>query len=501
MIQSLLIILSFAFPLCLLWYINKRQGKTVSIYEYVIPLIIGALVDGICILIEKFGIDSYIFTGIPESICDCFLFSFFRCAFIEEIFKLLGVCVLLLLYKDKPINNILLFFIGIAVGFSMVENVVNISLASNDDTNVVAFFLGRIGSTFVHVALCIFSAFFITKFWNTSRLKCFTYAFLTSYLLHGAHDFIVSMQYYLHSSVAIILPSLLLFDTVSFLAAYILFRKTIINDTILMENEDDKFVQAQNDTEQTKVSAQVNAEKTVEPDAQLFNGSSQVVYLEYHWIPKVFMYLGIVFGIFKIFASFTEVQNGTVTIVDDITYLWGVISIYSLMCKRKWGLISYFIYRGVNILLFVVLIGMGLSNGDELIVDIIRLLMIIGIFFIRKKGYNVYRTAWENGILNNTNECSASQSNASLTEDINNNTKESENLSTIQDYPMITDSIKKEIKESHKNNWLKQLCRIFSKVKKVDTLQIENRKQQIQDELRHKKLCKSHKILLITSVP
>ena len=396
--QSLLIIvLSLAFPLCLLWYINKRQGETISIHEYVIPLIIGALVDGICILIEKFGIDTYIFTDIPESTRDCFLFSFFRCAFIEEIFKLLGYCVLLLLYKDKPINNILLFFIGLAVGFSMVENVVNISLASTDDTNVVAFFMGRIGSTFVHVALCIFSAFFVTKFWNTSILKCFVYAFLTSYLVHGAHNFIVSMQYYLHCGVAITLPSLFLFDAVCFLIAYKLFRKTIINNTILMEKENDKFVQVQNDNEQTKESAPVNAEKLVVPDAQLSDESSRVVYLKYHWIPTVFMYLGIMLGLLKIITSFGDIKYWFVTAADDVSCLWMIISILGLLDKRKWGLISYFIYRGVNIILFVVLIRMGLSNGNELIVDIIRLLMIIGIFFIRKNGYNVYKTAWMNG--------------------------------------------------------------------------------------------------------
>ena len=249
----IVLLLSLIFPLYILWHINRKYSSLGSMREYVAPVIIGMAIEGICIIIEKCLFDTYIINGFPETIYDCFFVSFFRNAFVEEAFKLIGLYLLIWLYKNKPINKILLYAIGVAIGFSMVENVGNIYLSSAAGANVVAFSLGRIVSTFVHLALSVFLAFFVTKFLNTSRLKGFVFAFLIAFLIHGAHDFIVSMQYYLHWGITIIAPCILLFDILLFLLGYKLFRCTIMNYKIVAEKEDANFVNAHTNSEPKEI--------------------------------------------------------------------------------------------------------------------------------------------------------------------------------------------------------------------------------------------------------
>ncbi len=239
MSQSLIVILllSVAFPLLLLWYINNKNRKPISIKEYAVAVLLGLVVDGICLLIEKFTFDVYLFTSLPKSLFECFVASFFRNAFVEELFKLLGFCTLILLVKNKQKSVLLLYAIGLAAGFSMFENVGNITLASTQVNSIVAFSLGRIVSVFLHVALSIFSAFFITKYWYKNRGLCIACAFLVPYIIHGAHDMIVCLQYYLSYGVWVILLCLNIFDAVFFFAAYKLFHKTIINDTLLIDKQ------------------------------------------------------------------------------------------------------------------------------------------------------------------------------------------------------------------------------------------------------------------------
>ena len=232
-----ILLLSIAFPLLLLWYINGKNRKPISIKEYVVAVLIGLVVDGTCLLIEKCVFDVYIFTSIPKSLLECFIASFFRNAFVEEIFKLLGFSALFLLMKNKQVSVFLLYAIGLAAGFSMLENVVNVTLASTQVNSIVAFSLGRIVSVFLHVALSVISAFFITKYWFKNRVLCIACAFLVPYIIHGAHDMIVSTQYYLSYGAGVILLCLLIFDAISFFAAYKLFCKTIINDTLLIDKQ------------------------------------------------------------------------------------------------------------------------------------------------------------------------------------------------------------------------------------------------------------------------
>ena len=131
----------------------------------------------------------------------------------------------------------LLYAIGLAAGFSLLENIGNISIASTQVNSIVAFSLGRIVSVFLHVALSIISAYFIIMYWYKNQVLCIVCAFLVPFIVHGTHDMIVCMQYYLSYGVGVIFLCLLIFDAIFFFAAYKLFRQTIINDTVLIDQQ------------------------------------------------------------------------------------------------------------------------------------------------------------------------------------------------------------------------------------------------------------------------
>ena len=235
-----ILLLSIAFPLLLLWYINDKNRKPISIKEYTVAVLLGLIVDGICLLIEKFGFDVYVFTSLPKSPFECFIASFFRNALVEEIFKLLGFCTLILLVKNKQKSVYVLYAIGLAAGFSMLENVINVSLASTQVNSIVAFYLGRIVSVFMHVSLSIISVYFITKYWYKNKALCVISAFFVPYMVHGVHDMIVSMQYYLFYGIGMTFLCLLLFDVIIFLVAYRLFHKMIVDNNTIIETNIEK---------------------------------------------------------------------------------------------------------------------------------------------------------------------------------------------------------------------------------------------------------------------
>ena len=242
MSQSFIVVLllSIAFPLLLLWYINSKNRKPISIKEYAVAVLLGIIVDGFCLVIEKFGFDVYVFTSLPKSLLECFVASFFRNAFVEEIFKLLGFSALILLIINKQKSIFLLYAIGLAAGFSVLENIVNVSFASTQVNNIVAFSLGRIVSVFMHASLSIISVYFITKYWYKNRALCVISAFFVPYMVHGVHDMIVSMLYYLFYGIGMMFLCLLLFDVIIFLVAYKLFHKMIVDDNTIIETNIEK---------------------------------------------------------------------------------------------------------------------------------------------------------------------------------------------------------------------------------------------------------------------
>ena len=391
------LVISLIYPLFLLWWINKKYGRTTAIREFIVPVIIGGIIDGICILIEKYGIEVYLFNDIPKTLYDCFLASFLRNSFVEEVFKLLGFYFILSFLKNKTISNLLLSLIGFAIGFSMVESVVNILLASSLVRNAIPFLFGRVAATFIHISLSIFMVFYITTFWKENKTKGIACAFIVSFFLHGIHDFIASIQFYLNYNIKILCLCLLLYDTLMFIYAYKIFSKTIINNSTLMENEKEKNVVNSTIMENSPKGVKVpNGTSVLTHPSE--NKTIYAINLKYHWIPTTLMYLGVIVGFANIIASFGDAQIWQVTIIDDLFSMWGIVSIIGLLNKRKWAIISYFTYRGINIILIVILIGFGITHSDDLMIEIIRLLTTIGLFFIRKDGYNVYQTAWRNGV-------------------------------------------------------------------------------------------------------
>lgn len=131
----------------------------------------------------------------------------------------------------------------------------------------------------------------------------------------------------------------------------------------------------------------------VEPEAEMI-----AVYPEMHWIPKLLMYFGILAAIRQFISAFALNDSALAMGIDIAVTIWGAVSIFGMLDKKKWALISYFVYRFFSLIMLIWIYDMGISNGDDFVKDFISLFLIIGIFFISKDGHNVYELLWNNGV-------------------------------------------------------------------------------------------------------
>ncbi len=131
----------------------------------------------------------------------------------------------------------------------------------------------------------------------------------------------------------------------------------------------------------------------VEPEAEVV-----AIHPEMHWIPKLLMYFGILASIRQFISAFALNDSYLVMGLVIAFTIWGAASIFGMLDKKKWALISYFAYRFLNLILLIWVYNMGASNGDDFVKDFISLFLVIGLFFISKDGHNVYELLWNNGV-------------------------------------------------------------------------------------------------------
>ncbi len=122
------------------------------------------------------------------------------------------------------------------------------------------------------------------------------------------------------------------------------------------------------------------------------------VHPEMHWIPKLLMYFGILAAIRQFISSFALSDSAFAMGISIALTIWGAVSIFGMLDKKKWALISYFAYRFFSLILLIWVYDMGASNGDDFVKDFISLFLVIGLFFISKDGHNVYELLWNNGV-------------------------------------------------------------------------------------------------------
>lgn len=119
---------------------------------------------------------------------------------------------------------------------------------------------------------------------------------------------------------------------------------------------------------------------------------------EMHWIPKLLMYFGILAAIRQFISAFALNDSALAMGIDIAITIWGAVSILGMLDKKKWALISYFVYRFFSLIMLIWIYDMGVSNGDDFVKDFISLFLVIGLFFISKDGHNVYELLWNNGV-------------------------------------------------------------------------------------------------------
>lgn len=163
-----------------------------------------------------------------------------------------------------------------------------------------------------------------------------------------------------------------------------------VNDKLLSHNASDP------QSESVLIVAEVSSPSSVEDEQD----DIEIIHPEMHWFPKTLMILGIFGG----FAQITRTCSNflfisPIVIITSVALsLWGIASIIGMINKRRWGLISFFSYRLVGLIFNIIIAFENSSTMVELCIDIISLLMIIGIFFIKKDGHNTYDLLWHNGV-------------------------------------------------------------------------------------------------------
>ena len=131
---------------------------------------------------------------------------------------------------------------------------------------------------------------------------------------------------------------------------------------------------------------------TPEPEMEV-----EEIHPEMHWLPRTLLYFGVIGSIGQIILNCTNADSGAEVVLELIFGIWGIASIIGMIATKKWGLISYFAYRFITLFIVASVVDSG-AAGDEVAKDFIRLIMTIGIFFIKNDGYNVYQLLWNNGV-------------------------------------------------------------------------------------------------------
>jgi len=122
------------------------------------------------------------------------------------------------------------------------------------------------------------------------------------------------------------------------------------------------------------------------------------IYPDMHWLPKTIMYFGILAVIRQFIMAFADNTSGLAIAIDIAFVIWGGASIFGMLDKKKWGLISYFSYRAMSFILLIMFASSGDISGDDFVKDFFSLILIMGLFLIKKDGYNVYELLWNNGV-------------------------------------------------------------------------------------------------------
>lgn len=122
------------------------------------------------------------------------------------------------------------------------------------------------------------------------------------------------------------------------------------------------------------------------------------VHPDMHWLPSTLLYLGILGGIIRTITECVQADSGAAMALIAIIGLWGVVSIGGMIALKKWALISYFAYRFSMCLMLIWMVNTGLDNGDDFVKDIFSLILVLGLFLLKKDGHNVYELLWNNGV-------------------------------------------------------------------------------------------------------
>ena len=157
------------------------------------------------------------------------------------------------------------------------------------------------------------------------------------------------------------------------------------------ENEEKKTAPIETAAEQTKSSEELKSEETVNEE--------QIVRPRMHWLPMTVLILNLISAIIQIFPAIGISYVGTTfRVINILTVVCAILFIAGMLCKKRWALIGFFIYRIVGF--FMIVSFFGMYDDTAVAKNLCGTILIIIVFCFKRDGYNVFDLLWNNGVIN-----------------------------------------------------------------------------------------------------
>jgi hypothetical protein len=167
--------------------------------------------------------------------------------------------------------------------------------------------------------------------------------------------------------------------------------ENIQNSGFMNENEGKKTASIETAAEQAKSPEEQKSKETVNEE--------QIVRPRMHWLPMTVLILNLISAIIQIFPAIGISYVGTTfRVINILTVLCAILFIVGMLCKKRWALIGFFIYRIVGF--FMIVSYFGMYDDTAVVKNLCGTILIIIVFCFKRDGYNVFDLLWNNGVIN-----------------------------------------------------------------------------------------------------
>lgn len=117
-----------------------------------------------------------------------------------------------------------------------------------------------------------------------------------------------------------------------------------------------------------------------------------------HWSVLTVIYASFVYLVIFFVGSIGANETFKGALTDMLMNGWGIVSVCGMWKLKRWGLISYIVFRVASLLLTTII--WATVGGSDPVKDAFYFICILLIFLIKKNGHSAYEVMWKNGNIN-----------------------------------------------------------------------------------------------------